>query len=192
MPTPKKIQTVEEIQSKLNEASCVVLTDFRGLNVAQATALRRRLTEAGVEYKVYKNTLIKIAADNVGIEGLDSYLQGPTALAFSTEDPIAPAKILADFARETKILKVKAGVLDGQIIDKDRVAELAALPPKEVILGKVVGGNAGTDFWPGQCACWSHAQTSMGVGCHKATKGRSRRRSSDRSGSIRGRKMCYD
>ncbi|HOB42356.1 MAG: 50S ribosomal protein L10 [Bacillota bacterium] len=146
MPTPKKIQTVEEIQSKLNEASCVVLTDFRGLNVAQATALRRRLTEAGVEYKVYKNTLIKIAADNVGIEGLDSYLQGPTALAFSTEDPIAPAKILADFARETKILKVKAGVLDGQIIDKDRVAELAALPPKEVILGKVVGAMQGPIF----------------------------------------------
>ena len=104
--TPQKVKTVEEIQAKLSSSSCIVLTDFRGLNVSQMTTLRRKLTEAGVDYKVYKNTLIKIAADNAGIRGLEPYLEGPTAVAFSSDDPVAPAKILAAFARESKILKV--------------------------------------------------------------------------------------
>ena len=146
VPTPQKVETVEEIQAKLGSSSCVVLTDFRGLDVEQMTALRQKLTEAGVDYKVYKNTLIKIAADNVGIEGLDSYLEGPTALAFSSDDPVAPAKILADFARESKILKVKAGILQGETIDKDRVAEIAALPPADVIVGKMIGALQGPIF----------------------------------------------
>jgi large subunit ribosomal protein L10 len=144
--TPQKVKTVEEIQAKLSSSSCIVLTDFRGLNVAQMTTLRRKLTEAGVDYKVYKNTLIKIAADNAGIRGLEPYLEGPTAVAFSSDDPVAPAKILADFARESKILKVKAGVLQGEAIDKDRVAELAALPPAEVIIGKMIGAMQGPIF----------------------------------------------
>ena len=94
MPTPKKAQIIDELQEKLSTSQVAVLADFRGLNVAQVTALRRKLREAGAHYEVYKNTLIKIAAERVGIAGLEPYLEGPTAVAFAGDDVAAPARIL--------------------------------------------------------------------------------------------------
>ncbi|MCR4427546.1 MAG: 50S ribosomal protein L10, partial [Firmicutes bacterium] len=109
MPTAEKAKTIEELEAKMATASVVVLADFRGLNVAQVTKLRRKLLEAGIEYKVVKNTLAKIAADHAGIEGLDPYLEGPTAMAFGAQDPVAPAKILPREVQED--LRRSHGVL---------------------------------------------------------------------------------
>ncbi|MDS1030408.1 50S ribosomal protein L10 [Bacillota bacterium LX-D] len=134
-----KQQVVNQIKEKLQDSASAVLTDYRGLNVAQVTKLRNELRQAGVEYKVLKNTLIKRAADDLGLEGLDPYLEGPTALAFS-KDPVSPAKVLFDFAKENKALEIKAGVLEGKVIEVQQVKALADLPSKEELLAKIVGG----------------------------------------------------
>ena len=139
----KKESAVQEIKSKLQNSNAAVLTDYRGLNVAEVTELRRQLREAGVEYKVLKNTLTKIAAQEVGYEGLFEYLEGPTAIAFSTEDPVAPAKILANFAKEHKNLAIKAGLLEGSVVSVDQVKALADLPGREELIAKVLGGLQG-------------------------------------------------
>lgn len=133
-----KSQVVAEVKEKLAQAKGVVLTDYRGLTVAQVTSLRAQLREAGVEYKVLKNTLVRRAAHEVGIDGLDSYLEGPTAVAFSA-DPVAPAKILTEFAKNNKDLEIKAGVLEGSVIGVDGIKALADLPSREVLLAKVLG-----------------------------------------------------
>lgn len=135
----EKEQAVADIQQKLAQAQVVILTDYRGLNVSEATKLRSKLREAGVEYKVLKNTLIRIAAHNMGQEGLDTYLEGPTAVAFDYNDPVAPAKILADFMKETKKLEIKAGLLQGKVIDNNAVKALAELPSREVLIAKALG-----------------------------------------------------
>jgi large subunit ribosomal protein L10 len=134
-----KRQIVAEIKTKLENSSAAVLTDYRGLNVAQVTELRKRMREAGVEYKVLKNTMIRFAAHELGLEGLDPYLEGPTAVAFSA-DPVAPAKIIYDFAKANKALEVKVGVLEGKVIEAAQVKALADLPSREELLAKVVGG----------------------------------------------------
>lgn len=137
----EKSLVVSEIKEKLQRSSGVVLADYRGLTVAQATLLRAELRKAGVEYRVLKNTLVRRAADELGVEGLESYLKGPTAVAFS-EDPVAPAKILMDFAKVNKLkkFKVKAGLLEGRVIGADGVKALADLPSREVLLTMVVRG----------------------------------------------------
>ncbi|WP_227764095.1 50S ribosomal protein L10 [Zhaonella formicivorans] len=134
-----KQQQVAEIKQKLQESVAAVLTDYRGLNVAQVTKLRTQLREAGVEYKVLKNTLTSLAAHELGLESLDAYLSGPTAIAFS-HDPVAPAKVLFDFAKANKALEIKGGVLEGKVIDFNQVKALADLPSKEQLLAKVLGG----------------------------------------------------
>lgn len=131
---------VQKIKDNLAASKGAVLADYRGLNVAQITDLRRQLREAGVEYKVVKNTLTRLAASELGIEGLDSYLEGPTAIAYGKEDAVAPAKILSEFAKINKDLEIKAGILDGKVIDLQSVKALAALPSREVLLAKVLGG----------------------------------------------------
>lgn len=135
----KKRKAVEEIKGKITASNAVILTDYRGLNVAEITDLRRKLREENVEYKVVKNTLTKIAVSEAGVEGLDTYLEGPTAIAFSKEDPVAPAKILSNFAKNNDKLKIKGGLLTGKFIDLNEIKVLADLPPREVLLGKVVG-----------------------------------------------------
>jgi large subunit ribosomal protein L10 len=134
-----KQQIVSDIKTRLENSSATVLTDYRGLNVAQVTELRKRMREAGIEYKVLKNTMIRFAAHELGLEDLDPFLEGPTAVAFST-DPVAPAKILYDFAKSNKALEVKAGVLEGKVIQAAQVKDLADLPSREELLAKVVGG----------------------------------------------------
>ncbi|MCL5781321.1 MAG: 50S ribosomal protein L10 [Firmicutes bacterium] len=143
MPTTKaqKAVMLEEIKEKMSSAQVTILADFRGISVAKITDLRSRLRKAGSEMKVAKNTIAGIAAKEIGVEGLDQYLEGPTVFTFGVEDPVAPAKILSDFAREVKQgVDIKAGILEGKVIDASGVKALADLPSREVLLAKVLGG----------------------------------------------------
>jgi len=135
-----KQEIVAEVTKSFQEAQAVVIADYRGLNVAQVTKLRSELRQNGIEFIVVKNTLTRIAAKNAGVEGIDTYLEGPTALAFGTADPVAPAKILAKFAKDFKALEIKGGLVEGKAISFDGVKALADLPPREVLLAKVLGG----------------------------------------------------
>lgn len=139
MPTAEKAAVIEETREALAASQGTVLADYRGLTVHQLGQLRDRLSKGGVTLKVIKNTLIKRAADEVGIEGLDPYLSGPTAVAYSPEDPVAAAKLLSLATREFRKMAIKGGILGNQAISADGVKELADLPSKEVLLGKVVG-----------------------------------------------------
>ena len=142
--TPKKEAVVAEIKGWLTNSKGVVLTSYRGLNVATDTQLRRELRAAGVQYKVVKNTMLRIAAKQTGIEGLDAHLEGTTAMAFSTEDAVAPAKVLCDFMKKNKledpgILTIKVGMVEGKVIDMAGVKALANLPSREVLVAKLLG-----------------------------------------------------
>jgi large subunit ribosomal protein L10 len=132
---------VSELKDKLLATKGAVLTNYRGLTVAMDTKMRRKLREAGVEYRVVKNTMTRIAAKDAGIEGLDVYLEGPTAIALSATDPVVPAKVLADFIRENKLqaLEIKAGLVEGKVIDANGVKALATLPPREVLIATLLG-----------------------------------------------------
>ena len=133
-----KEQKVAVLQELFNNAQAVFLTDYRGISVAEDVILRARMREAGIDYLVAKNTLLKIACNNFGSTELDSYLNGPTAVAFAN-DPVAAAKILSDFVKETKKTKVKAAILSGKLIDAQGVEALAKLPSREVLLAQVAG-----------------------------------------------------
>jgi len=135
----EKQKVVEEIKAKLQNSTGVVLADYRGLTVTEVTDLRVQLRNAGVEYRVLKNTMVRRAANELGIEGLDKYLEGPTAVAFSA-DPVAPAKILSEFSKKNKKFTIKAGVLEGKVIDSERIKDLANLPSREVLLAQVLAG----------------------------------------------------
>lgn len=134
----EKVKVVEELQDKFGKSVAAILTDYRGLNVSDITELRKQLREAGVEYKVVKNTLTRLAVREHNYD-LDEFLEGPTAVAFSFEDPVAPAKILVDFAKQHKELEIKAGIVEGKVVGKDVIDNLAKLPSREELLAKVVG-----------------------------------------------------
>lgn len=136
----EKSLIIKELVDKFKQARASVFVDYKGLNVAEATKLRRRFRELDCEFRVAKNTLTRLAAKQAGVEGLDAYLEGPTAIAFSEHDPVAPAKVLFEFIREFKKMEVKAGVLEGKVISAMVVRELADLPPREVLLAKLAGG----------------------------------------------------
>jgi len=141
MPTREQKQEIlNELEEKFRACQSVVLANYRGLDVAAMTRVRRRLQEAGGELKVAKNTLARIAAKKAGLEGLDQYLEGPTVIAFGMTDPVSPAKVLNEMTREFKLLELKAGLVDGKVIDVDGVRRLADLPSREVLLAKVLGG----------------------------------------------------
>ncbi len=140
MARPEKEAIVAELKEKLEQSKAAILTEYRGLNVAAMTELRRLMREQGLEYRVVKNTLTRFAAQELGLDDLEPYLEGPTAIAFSFEDPVAPAKVIMDFAKEHKQLEVKAGLLRGKVIQPEGVKELADLPPREVLLAQVLGG----------------------------------------------------
>lgn len=134
----KKKQVVEEIATKLKESQSTVIVDYRGLNVTEVTELRKQLREAGVDFKVYKNTLTRRATEQVGLTELDEALVGPTAIAFSNEDVIAPAKILANFAKEHDALEIKAGVIEGKVATLDEVKAIAELPSREGLISMLL------------------------------------------------------
>ena len=135
----QKREVIEGIGSKMKAAKGMVFADYRGLTVEQDTELRSALRKAGVEYKVVKNTLTRFAAKENGLEDLDSYLNGPTAMA-SSEDAVAPAKILSEFAKKYDKLEIKVGVVEGKVIDVNGVKALAELPSREVLIARVLGG----------------------------------------------------
>jgi len=136
---PEKAAKVAELKEILSAAKGVVFVNYSGLTVADDTKLRSSMRAAGVKYAVAKNTFIRIAAKEVGIEGLESILEHNTAIAVSPEDPIAAAKILNDFAKDHKALEIKGGLLDGKQISVDEVKALAALPSKEELIAKMLG-----------------------------------------------------
>ena len=142
MPNEKvleaKKQQVADLVEALNGATTGVLVDYRGLNVEEDTKLRNDLRAAGVKYFVVKNTLLRLAANQVGLEELDSILHGPTALAIS-EDPIAPAKILFDFAKSNDKVEIKSGFMDGKIMSMDELTALAKTPSKESLIASIMG-----------------------------------------------------
>lgn len=134
----EKERIVADIATKLKESKGTVLVDYRGLNVAQVTELRKQLREAGIEFKVYKNTLARRATQEVDLTELDQYLVGPTAIAFSAEDAIAPAKIIADFAKQNDKLEMKAGVIEGKLADVEELKAIAQLPSREGLLSMLL------------------------------------------------------
>lgn len=134
----EKVQTVSEIVEKFRTSKSSVLTDYRGLNVAQVTQLRKLCREAGVDFKVYKNTLARRATAEVELTELDQYLTGPTAIAFSMEDEMAAAKVLSDFAKANEALEIKAGVLEGKVMDAAEVKAIANLPNREGLLSMLL------------------------------------------------------
>lgn len=137
-----KKDVVEEIKNKVKNSSSIILVDYRGLSVAELTDLRRKLRQAESDIKIYKNTLTKIAFDDLKIDLDNAYLEGPSAIAFSN-DAIQPVKILSEFAKKNKLLELKVGIVDGIVSDKKALAELAKLPSREGLLTMLAGGLMG-------------------------------------------------
>ena len=134
-----KEKKVLEIKKDLEDSKVIVLTDYRGLTVTQINALRRTLSQEGVKYKVVKNTLTLLAARDAGLEGLEQYLQGPTAIAYGYDDPVTPVKLLVQFSKGNEQLSIKGGVLENSILDKTELKRLSELPPREVLLARTLG-----------------------------------------------------
>lgn len=134
-----KAPVVDEIKGYVAEAKSAVLVDYRGLTVEQDTRLRKQLREAGVVYKVYKNTMLHLAFEGTDYAKLDENLEGPTAIAFGIEDETAPARILNDFAKEAGALQFKGAVVDGEYYDEAGIKVLATIPSKEVLISKLLG-----------------------------------------------------
>ena len=130
---------VKEIAELLDGAQAAVVVDYRGLSAEQDTKLRKELREAGVTYKVYKNTMIRIAAKGTPFESLDSSLEGPTAIAVSKEDATAPARILYNFSKTAPDLELKAGVVDGVTYDRDGIKVIATVPSRDELIGRLLG-----------------------------------------------------
>lgn len=143
MPSNKILEQkkviVKDLSEKIKSAKTVVFADYRGLTVEQDTELRNALRKAGVEYRVVKNTLTRFAANENGFGELDEHFNGPTAMALSNTDVIAPAKILAEYSKKYQKLQIKAGVVEGQVFDSEGIKALAALPPKEELIAKALG-----------------------------------------------------
>ncbi|KNX35652.1 50S ribosomal protein L10 [Bacillus amyloliquefaciens] len=133
----KKV-VVEEIASKLKESKSTIIVDYRGLNVSEVTELRKQLREANVEFKVYKNTMTRRAVEQAELDGLNDVLTGPNAIAFSTEDVIAPAKVLNEFAKNHEALEIKAGVIEGKVSSVEEVKALAELPSRDGLLSMLL------------------------------------------------------
>jgi large subunit ribosomal protein L10 len=136
----QKKEVVNELSVKIKAAKSIVFADYRGLTVEQDTELRNALRKAGVDYKVVKNTMTRFAAKENGLEDLDSYFNGPTAMATSDSDFVAPAKVLAEYAKKYDKLKLKVGVVEGKIIDVAGIKSLAELPSREVLIARVLAG----------------------------------------------------
>jgi len=138
-PRPEKVAVVEEVRERFERSTAAILTEYRGLKVDDMSTLRRSLSAAGGEYKVYKNTLVRFAADDLGLTGLESMLTGPTAIAFVDGDAVGVAKALRDYARINPNLVVKGGVLGDSILSAAGAAALADIPPREVLLARFAG-----------------------------------------------------
>ena len=134
----KKAQEVEVVTAKLKEAASVVVVDYRGLTVEQVTELRKQLRDANVEMKVIKNGILRRAAEAAGLEGMGDVFVGPTAVAFSNEDVVAPAKIMNDFAKTADKLEIKGGIIEGNVSSVEEIVALAKLPSREGLLSMLL------------------------------------------------------
>lgn len=134
----EKQEAVAAVAAKLTESSSTIIADYRGLNVAQVTELRKQLREAGVEFQVLKNSIVRRATEGTDLESLNSILTGPTAVAFSKDDAVAPAKILNSFAKANDALKLKGGVVEGKVVSPEEVKALAELPSREGLLSMLL------------------------------------------------------
>ncbi|MBF0710411.1 MULTISPECIES: 50S ribosomal protein L10 [unclassified Gemella] len=134
----RKQELVNQIAEEIKASSSIVIADYRGLNVAQVTELRNKMRAEGLTFKVYKNSLVRRAMEQNGIEGLEEVLTGPNAIAFSTEDVVAPARVLNDFAKENEALELKAGVIEGKVASLEEVKAIATLPNKEGLLSMLL------------------------------------------------------
>ena len=141
-PRPEKVAVVDEVRERLSSSSAVLLTEYRGLKVGEIAELRRSLRTAGGDYKVYKNTLVRLAVRDLELEGLEELLVGPTALAFVEGDAAAVAKALRDYGRTNPTLVLKGGVLGTKALTADEARALAELPSREVLLARLAGGLA--------------------------------------------------
>ncbi|MDZ7374823.1 MAG: 50S ribosomal protein L10 [candidate division KSB1 bacterium] len=140
MPTPKKVEEVEFLTENIRQAKGIYLTDFTGMTVEEMNELRARLRQEKILYRVVKNTLTRIALERAGFPGqLDSYLEGPTALAFGFDDPVTPARVLRDFARQRPKLRFKASLVDGRVFGAEETEKLADLPPRNELLARLLG-----------------------------------------------------
>lgn len=138
MPRPEKEKLVQELSEKLSQREVTILADYTGINVQAITDLRSEFRKAAIEYRIYKNTLACLAAKKSGLEPLIEHLEGPTGYVFS-DDPVAPARILADFIKSNPTMRIKCAVLNGELIDASQVKAIANLPTKEVLLAQLVG-----------------------------------------------------
>ncbi|MGO4500004.1 MULTISPECIES: 50S ribosomal protein L10 [Paenibacillus] len=134
----EKEQAVAEVTEKFKASASTIIADYRGLNVAQVTQLRKSLREAGIEFVVLKNSLARRASANAELSALDEYLTGPTAIAFSKDDLVAPAKILTEFAKKNDKLSVKGGVVEGRVVGYDQIKALAELPSRDGLLSMLL------------------------------------------------------
>ncbi len=138
MNIEQKKQVVADLHEKLKKSKVVIVTDYKGLDVQTINTLRRKLRDASVEYQVAKNSLIKRAASDTGVSAIDEYFKGPSALAISYEDPVAPAKVLSEFAKDNKKLEIRAGVMDGNVLTQDDIKALSSLPSREILLAQLL------------------------------------------------------
>ncbi len=141
MPRPEKVQAVADIKESMENARAVFFTEYRGLTVKAVQDLRTDLRNSGAEYKVVKMTLAKLAAAEAGFEGIDEYLDGPTALAFANSDAVATAKALKEFGKANDVFVLKAGLLAGDILAPEEISKLAEIEPREVLLAKIAGAG---------------------------------------------------
>ena len=139
MPTEKKATTIDELEERIADTNLMILTDYRGLTVTDLQGLRALLRGVGAEFRIAKNTLTRIAAKKRGITSLDATLEGPTALVFTGEDIVGPSKVINDFVRTSRILKIKGGLLQGKAVAANDVEALANMPPREVLIATIVG-----------------------------------------------------
>ncbi len=140
MPQPEKILKVEELSETLGNAKSIFMTDFSGLSVEDMTKLRRELRKVDVSFIVVKNKLAKLSAEKVGLEKMNDFLTGPTGLAIANDDPVAPVRVIYNFAKDKKKPEIKAAVLEGQFLDQKAAEEVRNIPTREELLAKVVGG----------------------------------------------------
>jgi large subunit ribosomal protein L10 len=138
-PRPAKVAVVDEVRTKLTESDAVLLTEYRGLSVAALADLRRQLRDKGGEYKVYKNTLVRLATQDVAGGELDEMLTGPVAMAFVKGDAAAVAKALRDYSRTNPLLVLKGGLLGSRVMSAEDITTLADLPPREQVLAQLAG-----------------------------------------------------
>jgi len=138
-----KKRIAQDLRERFDKSKVIIVTDYKGLNVIKINALRRKLREVDVEFKVVKNSLLIRAAEDTDVAQINEYFKGPSAVAISYDDPVAPAKVLSEFAREFKALEIKVGVMGNKVLDLSAIKALSDLPSREVLLGQVLSAMNG-------------------------------------------------